>query len=234
MTVSVASGVTATFLGFAGWIGVNPPLQSRFGDLWRDDSTNPPTFKKCTSTSPLTFISIEGSGGPAQVPIQFQDEGGNLGAAGSVTTINAVGGGITATRVGDVLTLTVPAGAVPTNTNRDEIVVTFDGGGSVLQTGATGVYYTCPYNATVTGWYLTGSPSGSLVVDVWKAAGAIPVNANSIAGTEKPTLSSQQLASNTTLSTWTTAVSIGDVFSFEIESATTVTNATLTIALVRT
>lgn len=234
MSVTAAAGVTATFLGFAGWVGQNPPVQARVGDLWRDDSTNPPTFKKCTNVSPLTFISIEGTGASANVPIQFQEEGGNLGGAGSVDTVNFTGAGVTATRLGNAVTVDVPAGAVPVNTNRDEIVVTFDGGGSVLPVGPTEAYYTVPANATITGWYLTGSPSGSLVVDVWKAAGTIPTNANTITGTEKPTLTAQQLNSDTSLSTWTTAVTVGDVFSFEVESAASVTRATLTIAMVRT
>lgn len=45
-----------------------------------------------------------------QYPIQFQDEGGDLGAAGDVLTINFTGLGVTATRVGSVLTVNV-AGA---------------------------------------------------------------------------------------------------------------------------
>jgi hypothetical protein len=109
-----------------------------------------------------------------------------------------------------------------------DITVTFDGDGQVLTTGNTGIYWTCPYNCTITGWYINADQSGSVVLDVWKTVG-IPTNANSITGTEKPTLSTQQQNSDTSLSSWTTAVTAGDTFGFEVESATTVTKVVLSI-----
>jgi hypothetical protein len=93
------------------------------------------------------------------------------------------------------------------------------------------VYWTCPYSGTITGWYLNADASGSCVIDIWKANAAIPTNANSIAGTEKPTLSTQQLNSDVALSSWTTSVSVGDIFGFEVESASTVTKVVLTISV---
>lgn len=119
------------------------------------------------------------------------------------------------------------------NQRAEELVVSFDGGGQVLTTGDSNTYYTIPYNGTIDSWYLTAFPSGNVVIDVWKRAGAIPVNANTIAGTEKPTLSSSQLANDISLSTWTTAVTRGDVFGFEIESVSLITRATLVIRILR-
>jgi hypothetical protein len=51
----------------------------------------------------------------AQEPIQFQDEGINLGAAGTVDTVDFVGSAVTAARVGDKVTVTINGGdaAVP-------------------------------------------------------------------------------------------------------------------------
>lgn len=46
--------------------------------------------------------------GGGQSKIQFQDEGVNLGASGTVSTINIVGAGVTVTRSGDVITITIP------------------------------------------------------------------------------------------------------------------------------
>ena len=67
---------------------------------------------------------------------------------------------------------------------------------------------------------------------MWKATGAVPTNANSIAGTEKPTLAAQQLASDTALTTWSTlSVAVGDVLGFELESATTVTRVTCMVRI---
>lgn len=44
--------------------------------------------------------------GGAQAAIQFQDEGSNLGASGTVNVLNVVGANITATRSGDIVTIT--------------------------------------------------------------------------------------------------------------------------------
>jgi hypothetical protein len=69
------------------------------------------------------------------------------------------------------------------------------------------------------------------VIDVWKTtyASAPPTDANGIAGTEKPTLSGVQKNEDTNLTTWVTTVAAGDVLGFEVESASTVKRATLTI-----
>lgn len=44
----------------------------------------------------------------ANANIQFQDEGVALGTSGTVDTIDFVGAGVTATRVGNVVTVTIP------------------------------------------------------------------------------------------------------------------------------
>jgi hypothetical protein len=106
----------------------------------------------------------------------------------------------------------------------------FDGGGSPPTVGSVG-YVVCPFAGTIDQWHFVADQSGSAVVDVWKAAGSIPTNGNTIAGTEKLTLSAQQLSSDTALSTWTTSVSAGDVFGFEIESVSTCTRLTAEVRI---
>lgn len=113
----------------------------------------------------------------------------------------------------------------------EEIVVTFDGGGSVLPTGDTQTYYVCPFNANIVSWELSGVPSGSLVIDIWKKFRAIPSVAESITGTTPPTLITQQLNTSASLSGWVVNVKQGDVFDFSISSVTTVTKAILTLKL---
>ena len=68
-------------------------------------------------------------------------------------------------------------------------------------------------------------------MDVWKDtyANFPPVNADSIAGTEKPTLSSAQKNQDLSLTTWTTSVVAGDILAFEVESATTVQKVTVAL-----
>ena len=106
--------------------------------------------------------------------------------------------------------------------------ITIDGGGSAITTGNKG-YLTIPYGGTITGWRIISDQSGSCVVDVWKTANAIPTSSNTITGTEKPTLSSQQLNTDTTLTTWTSSVSPGDIFAFNVDSASTVTRVNVSI-----
>lgn len=108
--------------------------------------------------------------------------------------------------------------------------ITIDGGGSAITTGQKG-YVTIPYDMTITGWDILADQSGSIVIDVWKDtyANFPPIVGDSIAGTEKPTLSSAQKNQDTSLSTWTTSVSQGDIIGFNVDSAATVTRVTLVI-----
>lgn len=116
-------------------------------------------------------------------------------------------------------------------TPRRVVGVTFDGNGSPPTAGAVG-YAVVPFNGTIDQWFIIGDASGSAVVDVWKIPGAIPNDANRIAGTEKPTLAASQLASDTSLTTWSTlAVAAGDVFGFELESASTLTRVTVEVRI---
>jgi len=106
----------------------------------------------------------------------------------------------------------------------------FDGGGSPPTVGSVG-YLVCQRAGTIDQWSVVADAAGSAVVDVWKAAGAIPTVADTIAGTEKPTLTAQQLNSDTSLTTWTTTVAAGDVFGFSIDSVTTCTRLTVEVRI---
>jgi len=108
------------------------------------------------------------------------------------------------------------------------IGMVFDGGGSPPTVASVG-YIVAQFSGTIDQWSIVADVSGSAVIDVWKAAGAIPTIANTIAGSEKPTLSTQQLNSDTSLTTWTTAVTAGDVFGFKIDSVTTCTRLTVEV-----
>lgn len=113
--------------------------------------------------------------------------------------------------------------------------ITIDGGGSVISTGVKGSI-TIPYNMTILGWYITSDVAGSIVIDLWKdtIANYPPTVADTITGTEKPTLSTQDHNSDLTLLTWGTAVVAGDVVVFNVDSASIVTKVTLVIVGVRT
>jgi hypothetical protein len=80
---------------------------------------------------------------------------------------------------------------------------------------------------------MIANQTGNCVIDVWKAAGTIPTGANTITGTEKPTLSSQQINSDLSLSSWTTSVAAGDIFAFYVDSASTITRVNLSIYITK-
>lgn len=113
--------------------------------------------------------------------------------------------------------------------------LTIGDGTNVITTGVKG-FLEVPYNMVVTGWTLVGDASGSIVIDVWKDtyANFPPTVADTIAGTEKPTLASAQANQDITLSSWTTALTLGDWLAFNVDSATTVKQVTLSIRGYRT
>jgi hypothetical protein len=76
--------------------------------------------------------------------------------------------------------------------------------------------------------------SGNCVIDVWKtSSGNIPLFSDTITGTEKPTLSSQQINSDLTLTSWTTGVNAGDVIAFNVDSVSTITRVNLSIYITK-
>lgn len=112
--------------------------------------------------------------------------------------------------------------------------ITVDGGGQAITTGVKG-FVSIPYDCTIIGWDLFADQSGSIVFDVWKRAYASfpPTVSQTITASAKPTLSSVQKNSDSTLTGWTTSVSAGDVIGFNVDSATTVTRANLILRVQR-
>lgn len=112
-----------------------------------------------------------------------------------------------------------------------------DGGGVALTAASKG-FLQVPFSCKAVGWTLIADQSGSAVVDIhsqtiatWPAAST---STTSIAGTDKPTLSSKKAARSFELTGWTTAMAEGDLLEIIIDSATTVTRLTLQIHFVRT
>lgn len=80
-----------------------------------------------------------------------------------------------------------------------------------------------PYSGTIVGWYIITEANTNATLDLWKAAGAIPTNANSITASAKPAITGAQYIASTTLTGWTTAVASGDVITLEVEANTVAT-----------
>src|SRR5580704_11699446 len=81
------------------------------------------------------------------------------------------------------------------------ITININGAGSTPATGV-GARWSSPAACTITGWTLVADQSGSAVIDVLRGTYAAFPTTSSIAGTDKPTLSSAQKAEDLTLSGW--------------------------------
>lgn len=75
-----------------------------------------------------------------------------------------------------------------------------------------------PFAGVIEGWHLVADSAVTCVIDVWKKAGALPSNADSIAASAKPGLSASATAASNTLTGWSVTLSEGDVLAFELES----------------
>ena len=115
--------------------------------------------------------------------------------------------------------------------------VTFNvnGGGSAILAGATNQYVEnesngAVYKVVVTGTGATGPSTCSIAFDVWKANAAVPTVTNLISASAPAGLSGEQYAL-ATITTWTTPVAVGDIWSVNVASSPTPTcvNATVQI-----
>lgn len=125
----------------------------------------------------------------------------------------------------DGTSMTLDVDAIPARA----VTAVFDGGGVDVAAGAE-CWVQVPYAGTITRWTLLGDAVGSIVIDVWKDtfANFPPTVGDTIAGTEKPTLTAAQSAQDTALTTWSdVTVDAGDVLLFHVDSCSGITRATL-------
>jgi hypothetical protein len=121
-------------------------------------------------------------------------------------------------------------GFTPTPNIPVSLEFVIDGGGAAITTGQKG-HLEIPFNMNIDGWTLVADQSGSIVIDVWKDTydNFPPTSDDSIAGTEKPTLSSAQKNQDTNLTSWTKQCSVGDILAFNVDSVATVQRVTLSL-----
>lgn len=117
---------------------------------------------------------------------------------------------------------------------KDAIQFIIDGGGSAITTGQKG-HIMVPFSCKVTGWDIVADQSGSIVIDIWKDtyANFPPTIADTITGTEKPTLSTATKNQDTSLTTWTTTMTEGEWLAYNVDSITTVTRVTVVMRVTR-
>jgi hypothetical protein len=116
---------------------------------------------------------------------------------------------------------------------RTTIGITIDGGGSAITTGSKG-YISVPYSCIINNNTIIADQTGSIVIDVKKSTYAGFPTTTSICAAAKPTLTSAQKSTDSTLTGWTTTVTAGDVIEFVVDSTSTITKATLTLGVTKT
>ena len=104
--------------------------------------------------------------------------------------------------------------------------------GADITTGVKARFW-IPFACRIVGWTILGDASGSIVIDVWKGSYANhpPTVADTIAGSEKPTLSAAQKNQDLTLTTWTQDLAAGDVLFFNVDSASGLKQVLLGLSL---
>jgi hypothetical protein len=93
-------------------------------------------------------------------------------------------------------------------------------GGDPIAPGIAG-YIPIPADLRVYDWFLVADSSGSISIDIYRApfADFPPSAGDSICGTEKPALSSQQSKRAVSIGTWDTDLDYGDVLAVNVDSA---------------
>ena len=114
--------------------------------------------------------------------------------------------------------------------------VSISNGTNVINLGQKN-YVKMPYPGTITDWSIMASETGNVVIDLWKTTFASfpPTVSDSILNGQYLTLSNQQIKFDPILTGWTTTSFLaGDVFTFNVLSADTITNLNLTINVLKT
>lgn len=209
------------FYGLSTFRGVSGTLR-----LYGEASTaNRKDFRLSSGSDLLSFIWLNDAGNSALI-LGSVDALGNWSFTGDATAL----GSVSATRfIGSASNLTVIATTVLTNT----IGVSIDGGGAAIVAGRYGNYLTVPYDCTIIGVRFMGDHNGTATMDIWKTnwAGYPPTVASSITASAKPTLTATNRVQDLVLTGWTTNVTAGDVFAWNVDSSATFTNLTLQLLL---
>ena len=204
------------------------------------------TFQVCADSIILNGVEYESPGSPGQFAdagatyITVDDE--TAGLPNSRQLIAGTGIVIDTSVAGEIeISSTGGPGSPgsPGPSTASPIVVTFviDGGGSVITTGIKSVSPPIPVTGTITRWTLfsadAATTSGSIVIDIWSDVyGSYPpVNADSITASAPPTLSSATKNQDSTLTGWTTAVTAGAIWRFNVDSVSAVSHIVLGIEI---
>lgn len=122
------------------------------------------------------------------------------------------------------------------SSNLGSFGISINNGSNVITLGQKG-FVKMPYSGFITEWAIMSNMTGNTVIDLWKDSFASfpPTSSDSVVNGNYLTLSNQQINSSNNLVGWTTTSFLaGDVFTFNVLSADTITNLNLTINVTKT
>jgi hypothetical protein len=119
-------------------------------------------------------------------------------------------------------------------TNETGLTLIFGDGAAEIALGVKG-YLSCPFSGVITYAELEAKEGGDIVVDVWKApyADYPPTVADSICGASKPNLVADWKYKDFSLIGWTTSIAKGDIFGFNVDSVSGITQCTITLSILK-
>ena len=155
----------------------------------------------------------------------------NDGFTGMVDADQVIGGGA----AGTLLDACVAASNVLQHVKVCDIAFIIDGGGAAIIAGEKG-HIEVPFACTITRATSLADQSGSIVVDIWKDSYANfpPTNADTITSATPPTITTATKAQDSTLTSWTTAITAGDVLAYNVDSCTDIERVTISLTMERT
>ena len=109
-----------------------------------------------------------------------------------------------------------------------------DGGGSAITTGVKGDIE-IGFDCIITACRVLPDQSGSIVVDIWKDtyANYPPTDADTITSSTPPTVTATTKSEDTTLTSWTTTISAGNILRFNVDSCSTIERVTISLTVER-
>jgi len=222
ITPQAAAG-TATFTlpNASGTPAINVP-----SPLSLSATTGAVTWAGLTSGGVLYASSTTAVASSALLTANGVVLGGGAGTAPGVTAVGTNG-----------QRLMGNTGSAPTfQTETAFVPFVIDGGGSAITTGIKGDIGPFSFPCTITGVTMLADQSGSIVVDLWvdSYANFPPTDADSITASAPPTISAATKSQDTTLTGWTVALAAGAIIRYNVDSASTVTRVTLTLAVSKT
>ena len=243
-----SAALTANALVLGGGAGGTPTVVGSLGTtttLLHGNASGAPTFSAVSLTADVTNTLPVGSGGTGITSgtsggVPYFSSTSAIASSGALTQYALVtGGGAgaapavvsglgTTTQVlhGNASGLpsfgAITTSDLPSNSDLRQFGTTFgDTGGSALTSGSV-VTYAVAYSCTISAWNISVD-AGTVTFDIWKVArgSANPTVSNTITASALPALSSNTAARGTTLTGWTTSVTAGDIFGFQLKTVAT-------------